>query len=375
MKIAFCLYKYLPYGGMQRDCMAIASHCAARGHQVRFYAIWWQDVLPENMEVRLAPVAALSRYKLYRQYADWLHEELRRNPVDRSIGFNEIPDLDFYFAADGCFAERLKLQAAWRACLPRSRYFLRREQQLCRGRAHLLPLTPGTADAFERHHGVNPARMTVLKPQLSGRSPEDDEAEKRRRAIRAEFGIDAEQILLLMVGAGFGRRRRDRKGLDRALRALASLRRGADEVRLLAVGGDIGVLGNLHRRLFADARQAHVIAAREDIPDLMLGSDLLLHPARWESAGNVLIEALASGLPVLCTDICGFAPMIRRAEAGVALPHPFRQRDLNKTLAEILADPEILRDWKRNALNFARDEPLSGRAEQVADLLEAGHAA
>ncbi|TNT46264.1 glycosyltransferase family 4 protein, partial [Escherichia coli] len=37
MIVAFCLYKYFPFGGLQRDFMRIASTVAARGHHVRVY--------------------------------------------------------------------------------------------------------------------------------------------------------------------------------------------------------------------------------------------------------------------------------------------------------------------------------------------------
>lgn len=37
MIVAFCLYKYFPFGGLQRDFMRIAQTVAARGHHVRVY--------------------------------------------------------------------------------------------------------------------------------------------------------------------------------------------------------------------------------------------------------------------------------------------------------------------------------------------------
>ena len=47
MIVAFCLYKYFPFGGLQRDFMRIASTVAARGHHVRVYTQSWEGDCPE----------------------------------------------------------------------------------------------------------------------------------------------------------------------------------------------------------------------------------------------------------------------------------------------------------------------------------------
>ncbi|MFB0970171.1 MAG: glycosyltransferase family 1 protein, partial [Pseudomonadales bacterium] len=39
MQLAFCLYKYFPYGGLQRDFMRIALDCQDKGHKIRVYTL------------------------------------------------------------------------------------------------------------------------------------------------------------------------------------------------------------------------------------------------------------------------------------------------------------------------------------------------
>ena len=48
MRIAFCLYKYFPFGGLQRDFLRIALACQARGHAVRVYTLEWRGEVPEG---------------------------------------------------------------------------------------------------------------------------------------------------------------------------------------------------------------------------------------------------------------------------------------------------------------------------------------
>ncbi len=42
MTLAFILYKYFPFGGLQRDFMRIALECQRRGHDIRVYTLIWE---------------------------------------------------------------------------------------------------------------------------------------------------------------------------------------------------------------------------------------------------------------------------------------------------------------------------------------------
>jgi UDP-glucose:(heptosyl)LPS alpha-1,3-glucosyltransferase len=57
MRIAFCLYKYFPFGGLQRDFLRVALACQARGHAIRVYTLEWRGDIPAGFELVLVPVA------------------------------------------------------------------------------------------------------------------------------------------------------------------------------------------------------------------------------------------------------------------------------------------------------------------------------
>ena len=63
MKVALCLYKYFPYGGLQRDFLRIANELVARGHQVSVYVESWQGEKPQNMEIIQVTVKALRNHR------------------------------------------------------------------------------------------------------------------------------------------------------------------------------------------------------------------------------------------------------------------------------------------------------------------------
>ena len=114
--------------------------------------------------------------------------------------------------------------------------------------------------------------------------------------------------------------------------------------------------------------RVRLLGARDDVPDLLLAADLLVHPARNEAAGAVLTEALAAGLPVLCSGNCGFADYVEES-GGLVLPLPFSQRALNKTLLFALSTPEKLEDMRQNAIGYGQHADFYRRAEVAADLI------
>ncbi len=65
MQLAFCLYKYFPFGGLQRDFLRIALACQARGHAIRVYVLEWNGDIPAGFDVVLVPVRAMSNARRY----------------------------------------------------------------------------------------------------------------------------------------------------------------------------------------------------------------------------------------------------------------------------------------------------------------------
>ena len=53
MRLAFCLIKYFPHGGLQRSCLQIAEECLRRGHRVRMFTLAWDGAVPDGLEVVL----------------------------------------------------------------------------------------------------------------------------------------------------------------------------------------------------------------------------------------------------------------------------------------------------------------------------------
>ncbi len=365
--LGFAMYKYFPFGGLQRDFMRIALECQRRGFRIRVYVLGWEGEIPIGFDVVIVPVNAITNHTRYQLFYDWVAEHLRRCPVARVVGFNKMPGLDIYYAADTCYEEKARTQRIklYRK-LPRYRHFAKFEKAVFDQDADtdILLISEVQKPLFRRYYGTGESRFHLLPPGISRDRRAPDNAPTIRAGLRAEFAIANDENLLLMVGSGFRT-----KGLDRILNALAAL---PDELRyhtrLIAIGQDAPDAFISQARRLGIGPRVQILKGREDIPRFLLGADLLVHPAYVENTGTVLLEAIVAGLPVLATDVCGYAHYVLEARAGRVVPSPFRQDDLNRLLAEMIASDQ--RDaWSANGIEFSQSADIYSMPDRAADFI------
>ena len=143
---------------------------------------------------------------------------------------------------------------------------------------------------------------------------------------------------------------------------------GAD-ARLLVAGQDRSRrFQRLARRLGVGAAVSF-LGGRDDVPDLLLAADLLVHPARHEAAGMVLLEALVAGLPAIVTDVCGYAPHVQAARGGIVLSSPYRQEQLEAAILRTV-DGVFRAECRASALTYAEQTDLYSMHRTGAALIE-----
>lgn len=368
MQLAFILYKYFPFGGLQRDFMRIALECQQRGHAIRVYSMFWEGEIPPGFEVLIAPVRALFNHTRNERFTAWVQADLAHRPVDRVIGFNKMPGLDVYYAADPCYEDKAQtlrnpLYRLW----GRYRHFADYERAVFapQSKTQILMISEVQQPLFVKHYGTPPERFHLLPPGIAADRRVPANAGEIRADFRREFALADDDLLLVQIGSGF-----KTKGLDRSLKALAALPAALKQrTRLIAIGQDDPRPFQLQVKALGLSERVEILSGRSDIPRFLLGADLLIHPAYNENTGTVLLEALVAGLPVLVTDVCGYAHYIAEAGCGQVLPSPFDQERLNRTLVELLEADDRRALCRRNGLAYAETADLYSMPQRAADLI------
>ena len=114
---------------------------------------------------------------------------------------------------------------------------------------------------------------------------------------------------------------------------------------------------------------------RTELDGLRERTDLLISPSRRESYGMAVTEALASGIPVLATDVGGHGEAVGRASDGSQpgmLLDAGDAHGLADALRRWLTDPGVRDEWRRSASLRSRDLPAwSEPARTVTTVLQA----
>lgn len=159
-----------------------------------------------------------------------------------------------------------------------------------------------------------------------------------RESVRKELGIDPGVILLGSIGH-FG----EEKGIDIAIRGFQALsnRQLQRQVALVVFGS-----GSRKRELEELAAQGgpgpiYFAGFREDIHRYMAGLDMLLHAPRMEAFGLVVIEAMATGIPVVASRVGGLPELLENGTTGF-LAEPERPESFAAALELLVNDPALL---------------------------------
>ena len=97
--------------------------------------------------------------------------------------------------------------------------------------------------------------------------------------------------------------------------------------------------------------RTHFLGRRGDIPALMKSATLLVLPSRWEGMPNVVLEAMASGLPVVATRVDGTAELIENERTGLLIS-PDNCSELVSAMDRLLANTKLRKDVADSAQHY-----------------------
>ena len=367
MRLTFVLFHYFPYGGLERDMLTMAHACSQRGHEVTIYTAAWQGPRPDGIAVVELPVRALTNHGRSMAFVARFLAALRTLPPSVVVGFNKMPGLDVYYAADVCFAQKAFAERGLLyRLMPRARHYLELESAVfgSASRTEVLIIAKAQIPVFQHYYATPAERMHLLAPGIRRDCVMPPDYPERRAELRREYGLADDERLILFVGSDYRR-----KGLERALRGIAALDEPQrSRIRLWIAGQDKQApFLNLVRTLGLE-QQVRFLGARDDVPQLMWSADLLLHPAYSEAAGLVLLEAMVAGLPVIASAVCGYAHHIEENAMGRVLADPITPPTIAAAIASVFAEGSAI--WHERSRQTAREADIFSMPQRAAEIIE-----
>ena len=335
MKLAIISRPFVYHGGVETATAGLVGALVAHGHEVHLYSPPGQLPLPGVIGRRLPVVRAPSLAR-----ALWLPvavaRAVRAADYDVVQSHERTLSQDIYRAGEGCHRAYLATRGGPGAS-PYHRVVLALERRIFSRTPRIVAIAHRGRDEIERLYGVPLSRIRVVYNGVDLERFHPDNRARYRPGALAEAGIPGEAWVVLFAGSGF-----ERKGLRFLIEALGG--RGAGSTWLVVVGkGDTRPYRALADHLGVASRIVWA-GPRSDIERWYGAADAVAVPSLYEPFGNVHLEALASGVPVLSSAFAGGAELIRPGDNG--------------WVAADVADNAIA-----EGLNALRDEDRSRLAE------------
>lgn len=310
MRLALISRRFDPAGGgTERDLLVTARMLAEAGHDVTLYAAEVRAHAAE-FAVRLVPTPQLGRALRLYWFANSAARLARGGGADLVLSFARIVDADILRSGGGAHSSYLRAARNWRSragalAMRLSPYHRVQTAIERRGFASLrlkraVAVSNLVREDLIRTFMPDPARVVTIYNgvDLQRFRPCTDSA--TRPAVRREFGVPDDAAAVAFIGNGFAR-----KGLRFLLQAWPALK---SRPHLMVVGANRAIAS--YQRLahnFGVGERVHFIGAQSRVERIFAAVDALALPSLFEPFGNVAMEAMASGLPVLVSAACGAA--------------------------------------------------------------------
>ncbi len=208
----------------------------------------------------------------------------------------------------------------------------------------LICVSAGARDTFIQA-GIASDKLEVVRNGIVPRPAATD-----RRVIMEKLGLRPDTCIVLTVG-----RFTEQKGHCYLIEAIPAVLEHAPNAHFVWVG-----VGPLEQELRDRARELNLeadlsfLGHRDDVPAIMAASDLFVLPSIFEGLPLVVLEAMAAGVLVIGTRVCGMSEAIDDGVTG-RLVEGANPAALAEGILEALRQPDLTARWREAARVRVRD--------------------
>ncbi|MFY0649580.1 MAG: glycosyltransferase family 4 protein [Methylophilaceae bacterium] len=334
-KFILIIFKHFPYGGAQRDLLQLAKKLC-RKNFVEIVCMDWDGTLPKekNISVKIIESNYFFNYQRYSEFKNKVSQYIQNQTNVISISFSKISGFDFYYAADSCFGSKNK--NFFKNLSPRYQFFHKEEYQIFnpKSKTKILSISRKENEIYKSIYKTPDNKFIFIPPYIDKKFF----IESKNKFFFSSKYFKNNNKLLIFIGSGF-----KTKGLDRAIIAFSSLPLKIRNNFNFAIFGKDNE--KKYRKIIARyglEDSINIFPGHDNVPQLMREAAALIHPARYENTGLILIEALSQNLPIITTDNCGYSSYVENDKKSIVLNSPFSQQELNFYLEKLLSKNNYL---------------------------------
>lgn len=325
-------------GGAETSTLQFLHKLLEHGVEVHLFTRSRPAAVP-GLTIRHVGGAAMTRTRRSMTFAHRVARILKHESFDLRHAITPCANVDLYQPRGGTIAESIERNLALVASDGlrmfkkltnrinfKQRHALRLERRLLRdpNGPVIVALSDYVVRQLKRHYGLSDDRIRKVFNGIDPPTLSESERLRVRRALRSEFGIQDDELLVLMVAHNF-----KLKGVGRWMDALSLLQsRGVTNIRSLVVGK--GDDPRWHRRAasLGVGRHLQFVGGSNRVADFYHAADVLVHPTYYDPCSRVLLEAMIAGLPCVASPWDGSSEVVENGVNGYLLSDPNNVEEL-----------------------------------------------
>jgi UDP-glucose:(heptosyl)LPS alpha-1,3-glucosyltransferase len=378
MRIGIVIDEFDPArGGLEEWCRQFVTALARRGHDLHLVSQTFGEMMLPGLVKRHRLPRATSRM----EFAESAAKKVRSLELDvvHDMGAGWHCDVFQPHGGSHCawLARRFDMYPSWygaikrsvNALLPRQRDYLRhcrrQFERTAQAGKTFIALANTVANDFVRYHQVRPEQIAVVYNGVDCKRYAPSHRAVHRERVRRELGVDDATLLLLLATHNFRR-----KGVPELLKAAARLVANGRPVHVAIVGrGRLAQWRRKAARLGVGDHTTFVGGVSEMIP-YYAAADAYVHPTYYDQCSLVILEAAASGLPIVTTRRDnGTAEMFREGDEILTVHDPRDADDLYERV-DALFDERLRTRLGIGARSVAERHPFERNVAEILGLYE-----
>ncbi len=333
MKIAFCIENFKPSrGGAERYVYDLTRLLVGEGHELHIFTLQGKTDCSAPAVMHLVWVPHCPKFLKTLYFAWKVRRLLEGDRFDVIHSFGRTWGMDIFQPLGGsqlsslvgnlrsienALSRTLK-KLTYFCSLRRLSYFLVEKTQVKEARI-VIAISAMVKNDMIRYTRLDPAKIVIVRNGVDLDKFHPEKMKAHRKLFRRELRLAEEDVFILFVAHNFRL-----KGLQVLILALAELKKRSPQISF-----KVGVLGEGKKKQFAQiARKMQVadriifMGGREEPECYYAAADICVHPSFYDPSALVVLEAMASGLPVITTAYCGTSEIIEQGKDGYIVADP-----------------------------------------------------
>jgi UDP-glucose:(heptosyl)LPS alpha-1,3-glucosyltransferase len=367
VNIAIVRKKYVFHGGSESFSQSFIERLVEDGDDIHIFAIKWDTARTfKNIHFHKVPAITFNSTLRDLSFALSTYRLLKKEQFDIIQSNDKTLYQDIYRAGDGCHIEWLRQR--WKRTgtfgklsiiiNPYHWLILSIEKIIFKGHRFkkVIAISKLVKKNIIEHYHVNEEDIEVIYNGVDLERFNPKNKDLYRREIRKQYSISDDAFVTLFVGSGF-----ERKGVEFLLKAVELV---PSPLTVLIVGK-----GSKERFKHLIKKQRVIFCGpRKEVHKFYAASDIFVFPTIYEPFGNVHLEALASGLPVITTKLSGAAEIIKDSFHGFVVPLPEDYTTIAGKIQFLMGSIEARKSISINARKLAEEFSFAKYSEKIINL-------